>query len=56
MPSLSVTAISISPALALTLFFGVQGKIMGNTICALGDAAAMPVESFFIYRINVRKR
>ena len=25
---------------------GVQDKIMGNTICALGDAAAMPVESF----------
>ncbi len=24
----------------------VQDKIMGNTICALGDAAAMPVESF----------
>jgi NADH:ubiquinone oxidoreductase subunit F (NADH-binding) len=28
------------------LLFGVQDKIMGNTICALGDAAAMPVESF----------
>ncbi|SMN02233.1 NADH-ubiquinone oxidoreductase chain F [uncultured Candidatus Thioglobus sp.] len=23
-----------------------QEKIQGNTICALGDAAAMPVESF----------
>jgi NADH-quinone oxidoreductase subunit F len=30
----------------IDLLFGVQGKIMGNTICALGDAAAMPVESF----------
>ena len=24
----------------------VAGKIMGRTICALGDAAAMPVQSF----------
>jgi len=24
----------------------VQEKIIGNTICALGDAAAIPVESF----------
>jgi NADH-quinone oxidoreductase subunit F len=30
----------------IDLLLGVQGKIMGNTICALGDAAAMPVESF----------
>ena len=30
----------------IDLLFGVQDKIMGNTICALGDAAAMPVESF----------
>ncbi|BBB24440.1 NADH-quinone oxidoreductase subunit F [Isorropodon fossajaponicum endosymbiont JTNG4] len=28
------------------LLLSVQDKIMGNTICALGDAAAMPVESF----------
>ncbi|KAA0445944.1 MAG: NADH-quinone oxidoreductase subunit NuoF, partial [Candidatus Thioglobus sp.] len=30
----------------IELLFGVSDKIMGNTICALGDAAAMPVESF----------
>ncbi len=30
----------------IDLLLGVQGKIMGNTICALGDAAATPVESF----------
>ncbi len=30
----------------IELLLGVQDKIMGNTICALGDAAAMPVESF----------
>ncbi len=30
----------------IDLLLGVQSKIMGNTICALGDAAAMPVESF----------
>lgn len=30
----------------IDLLMGVQEKIMGNTICALGDAAAMPVESF----------
>jgi NADH-quinone oxidoreductase subunit F len=30
----------------IELLLGVQEKIMGNTICALGDAAAMPVESF----------
>jgi len=30
----------------IDLLLGVQEKIMGNTICALGDAAAMPVESF----------
>jgi NADH-quinone oxidoreductase subunit F len=30
----------------LDLLMSVQDKIMGNTICALGDAAAMPVESF----------
>lgn len=30
----------------INLLMGVQEKIMGNTICALGDAAAMPVESF----------
>ncbi|MDG2354236.1 MAG: NADH-quinone oxidoreductase subunit NuoF [Gammaproteobacteria bacterium] len=30
----------------IDLLMGVQDKIMGNTICALGDAAAMPVESF----------
>ena len=30
----------------LKLLLSVQDKIIGNTICALGDAAAMPVESF----------
>ncbi len=30
----------------LDLLMSVQEKIIGNTICALGDAAAMPVESF----------
>ncbi len=30
----------------LDLLMSVQDKIIGNTICALGDAAAMPVESF----------
>jgi len=30
----------------LDLLDGVAGKIMGHTICALGDAAAMPVQSF----------
>ena len=30
----------------IELLLNVQDKIMGNTICALGDAAAMPVESF----------
>jgi NADH-quinone oxidoreductase subunit F len=30
----------------LDLLLSVQDKIIGNTICALGDAAAMPVESF----------
>ena len=38
------------------------GRIMGNTICALGDAAAMPVQSFlkhyreeFQYHIDHKK-
>ena len=30
----------------IDMLLSVQDKIMGNTICALGDAAAMPVESF----------
>ena len=30
----------------LDLLLSVGEKIMGNTICALGDAAATPVESF----------
>jgi NADH-quinone oxidoreductase subunit F len=30
----------------IDLLLGVQDNILGNTICALGDAAAMPVESF----------
>jgi len=30
----------------IDMLMSVQDKIMGNTICALGDAAAMPVESF----------
>ena len=40
----------------------VAGKIMGKTICALGDAAAMPVQSFvkhyrdeFQYHIDHKK-
>ena len=27
----------------------IAGNIMGRTICALGDAAAMPVQSFIKY-------
>jgi NADH-quinone oxidoreductase subunit F len=30
----------------LTMLLDVAGKIAGRTICALGDAAAMPVQSF----------
>lgn len=30
----------------IDLLLGVSNKITGNTICALGDAAAMPIESF----------
>jgi NADH-quinone oxidoreductase subunit F len=30
----------------LNLLDGVAGRIGGRTICALGDAAAMPVQSF----------
>ncbi len=44
------------------LLLSIQNKIMGNTICALGDAAATPVESFlrnfrkeFEYYIKYRK-
>jgi NADH-quinone oxidoreductase subunit F len=33
----------------LKLLLSVQDKIIGNTICALGDAAAMPVESFITH-------
>jgi len=33
----------------LDLLDDVAGKIMGRTICALGDAAAMPVQSFLKY-------
>jgi len=33
----------------LDLLESVAGKIMGRTICALGDAAAMPVQSFLKY-------
>lgn len=43
----------------LGLLDSVAGKIMGHTICALGDAAAMPVQSFikqfrddFVYHIE----
>lgn len=43
----------------LGLLDNVAGKIMGHTICALGDAAAMPVQSFikqfredFVYHID----
>jgi len=46
----------------LTLLDNVAGKIMGRTICALGDAAAMPVQSFikhfrddFVYHIEHKK-
>ncbi|MFK5983810.1 MAG: NADH-quinone oxidoreductase subunit NuoF [Pseudomonadota bacterium] len=46
----------------LDLLDDVAGKIMGRTICALGDAAAMPVQSFlkhyrdeFQYHIDNKK-
>ncbi len=46
----------------LDLLDNVAGKIMGRTICALGDAAAMPVQSFvkhfrdeFEYHIDHKK-
>lgn len=46
----------------LELLHDVAGKIMGRTICALGDAAAMPVQSFishfhdeFQYHIDHKK-
>ncbi len=46
----------------LALLDEVAGKIMGKTICALGDAAAMPVRSFlkhfreeFVEKINKNK-
>lgn len=46
----------------LQLLDNVAGKIMGHTICALGDAAAMPVQSFlkhfrddFVYHIEHKK-
>lgn len=46
----------------LELLDDVAGKIMGRTICALGDAAAMPVQSFikhfrdeFVYHIQQHK-
>ncbi len=46
----------------LELLDSVATNIMGNTICALGDAAAMPVQSFikhfrdeFIYHIEHKK-
>ena len=46
----------------LTLLQDVSNKIMGRTICALGDAAAMPVISFienfrdeFVYFIEHKK-
>ncbi len=46
----------------LDLLDDVAGKIMGRTICALGDAAAMPVQSFvkhfrdeFQYHIDHKK-
>ncbi len=46
----------------LDLLHDVAGKIMGRTICALGDAAAMPVQSFiahfndeFQYHIDHKK-
>jgi len=46
----------------LDLLDDVTDKIMGNTICALGDAAAMPIQSFlkhyreeFQYHIDHKK-
>jgi len=46
----------------LELLNSVAGKIGGHTICALGDAAAMPVQSFlkhfgdeFAYHVEHRK-
>jgi NADH-quinone oxidoreductase subunit F len=46
----------------LDQLFGVADRISGNTICALGDAAAMPVQSFlkhfrdeFQYHIDHKK-
>jgi len=33
----------------LNLLLSVQDKILGNTICALADGAAMPVESFITH-------
>lgn len=46
----------------LALLDSVAGRIMGRTICALGDAAAMPVQSFikhfrddFVYHIEHKK-
>lgn len=46
----------------LALLDTVAGKIMGRTICALGDAAAMPVQSFikhfrdeFLYHIQNKR-
>jgi len=46
----------------LGLLDSIAGKIMGRTICALGDAAAMPVQSFikhfrdeFVYHIEHKK-
>lgn len=46
----------------LGLLDSVAGRIMGRTICALGDAAAMPVQSFikhfrddFVYHIEHKK-
>jgi len=46
----------------IDLLDSVAGKIMGHTICALGDAAAMPVQSFiqhfrheFVYYIEHKR-
>jgi NADH-quinone oxidoreductase subunit F len=46
----------------LDLLDNVAGRIMGHTICALGDAAAMPVSGFlkhfrdeFQYHIDNKK-
>ena len=46
----------------LELLSGITKNIMGRTICALGDAAAMPVQSFikhfrdeFAYHIEHKK-